>query len=90
MKLYDYAAAAEELGIKESWLRDHIGDLPNSKIGREVKFTDADLERIVQIFHREPTTGPLAKATSAVAAETAGTHPMSELRPINTRRKRAA
>ncbi|MDT7847253.1 DNA-binding protein [Streptomyces justiciae] len=83
-----YAKAAEELGIEESWLRRHIKRLPHSKLGRTVYFTDADLERIDALFHHEPTTGPLA-AVPAPAART-GSHPLSNLRPLPGRGKQLA
>lgn len=79
-----YPAAAEELGIEESWLRRHIKRLPHTKVGRTVYFTDADLERIDVMFHHEPTTGPLA-AVPAPAPSGVTSHPMSHLRPLPSR-----
>ncbi|MFF9215570.1 helix-turn-helix domain-containing protein [Streptomyces viridosporus] len=80
-----YAQAAEELpGVEESWLRRHIKKLPHTKIGRTVYFTDADLERIDQMFHHEPTTGPLATAPKP---STPGAHPLANLRPLPRRGK---
>ncbi|MGN7139065.1 helix-turn-helix domain-containing protein [Streptomyces pseudogriseolus] len=78
-----YAEAAAELpGVEESWLRRHIKKLPHSKVGRAVYFTDADLERIDQIFHHEPSTGPLASAPAPTAT---GPHPLAGLRPLPRR-----
>lgn len=79
---YSYAQAAEELGVTETWLRRHIKKLPHSKKGRVVTFTEADLERIDQLHHYEPTTGPLA----IPAASSPGTHPLANLRPLPSRR----
>lgn len=83
MKRHTYAEAAAELRVEESWLRRHIKRLPHSKKGRVVTFSDADLERIDQIHHHEPTTGPLALAPAAPA--TASVHPMAHLRPLPSR-----
>lgn len=78
---YKYPKAAEILGVEESWLRRHIKKLPHSKPGRVVYFTEADLERIDELFHHEPTAGPLA----AAPAPGASAHPMSNLRPLPSR-----
>ncbi|MFF3928621.1 helix-turn-helix domain-containing protein [Streptomyces hirsutus] len=78
-----YPEAAEELGVEESWLRRHIKELPHKKVGRSVYFTDADLERIDALHHREPTAGPLAARPPQPA--TAGAHPLANLRPLPRR-----
>jgi hypothetical protein len=83
-----YTEAAEELGIEESWLRRHIKRLPHMKLGRVVYFTDADLERIDALFHHEPTVGPLAAPSAAVAG--ASPHPLSHLRPLPRRKAELA
>lgn len=79
---HTYPEAAAILRVEESWLRRHIKQLPHSKKGRKVTFSDADLDRIDALHHHEPTTGPLAAAPSS----TAGTHPMAHLRPLPSRR----
>ncbi|MFI5687830.1 helix-turn-helix domain-containing protein [Streptomyces sp. NPDC051636] len=79
-----YPAAAEELGVEESWLRRHIKQLPHTKLGRTVYFTDADIERIDQMFHHEPPVGPLASAPGAAPAT--GPHPLGHLVPLPSRR----
>jgi hypothetical protein len=83
---YTYAEAAAELRVEESWLRRHIKKLPHTKKGRVVTFSDADLERIDQMHHHEPTTGPLA----VVPAPTPGAHPLANLRPLPARSARRA
>ncbi|MFJ1657222.1 helix-turn-helix domain-containing protein [Streptomyces anthocyanicus] len=83
-----YPDAAEVLGVEESWLRRHIKQLPHSKLGRVVYFTDADLERIDATFHHEPTTGPLAAARTP--STTAAPHPLASLRPLPRRGKTLA
>jgi hypothetical protein len=77
-----YPEAAVELGIDESWLRRHIKQLPHSKLGRVVYFTDADLERIDLLFHHEPTTGALAVASAPAANNV---HPLGHLKPLPAR-----
>lgn len=94
-KLYDYGEAAAELRIEESWLRDHIRELPHSKFGGRVWFTDADLARIPSLFHHEPgdaaprapTRQPDAPATRY---DTSQQPTLSQLKPRGTRRARAA
>ncbi|MEV1020670.1 DNA-binding protein [Streptomyces sp. NPDC050264] len=81
MRRFDYAEAAAELRVTEGWLRRHIKQLPHTKKGRVVTFTDADLERIDALHHHEPTTGPLAQTPPA--AEDA--HPLRHLRPLPAR-----
>lgn len=83
---YSYEEAAEELSVPESALRRNIKRLPHTKLGRSVWFTEADLERIDQLFHQEPTTGPLAVAPAATPQ---GAHPLSNLRPLPSRRATA-
>jgi hypothetical protein len=82
-----YAEAAEELGVKESWLRDNIRKLPHGKLGRIVYFTEADLERIDALFHVEPEAGPLAQ--SAPMSASVG-HPLAALVPLPARGRRAS
>lgn len=84
MKRHTYPEAAKELRVTEDWLRKHIKQLPHSKKGRVVTFTDADLDRIDALFHHEPTTGPLAAAPAP--ASSAGPHPLGHLVPLPSRR----
>lgn len=83
-----YPEAAEELGVEESWLRRHIKKLPHTKLGRVVYFTDADLERIDQLHHHEPSTGPMAAASKPSTSATS--HPLADLRPLPRRGKALA
>ncbi|MFH8619198.1 helix-turn-helix domain-containing protein [Streptomyces sp. NPDC017979] len=79
---FTYPEAAEELRVEERWLRRNIGQLPHSKKGRVVTFTAADLDRIDQMHHHEPSTGPLAVASAPMA----GAHPLAYLKPLPSRR----
>jgi hypothetical protein len=85
MTRHQYSQAAAELGIEESWLRRHIKQLPHTKLGRTVYFTDADLERIDALFHHEPTVGAL----TLVPAPASGVHPLAHLRPLPARNNTA-
>lgn len=78
---YTYPEAAEMLRVKERWLRQNIGQLPHSKKGRTVTFSEEDLDRIDALHHHEPTTGPLAVAP----APASGPHPLANLRPLPAR-----
>ncbi|MEU9134647.1 helix-turn-helix domain-containing protein [Streptomyces sp. NPDC048404] len=80
---HTYPEAAAILRVEESWLRRHIKKFPHSKKGREVTFSDADLDRIDALTHYEPTTGPLAAVPTPQMG--AGSHPMSSLRPLPRR-----
>ncbi|WP_031514763.1 helix-turn-helix domain-containing protein [Streptomyces sp. NRRL F-5123] len=85
MTIYDYDEAAAALRVEKSWLQRHIKELPHSKKGRVVTFTDADLERIDQMHHHEPSYGPLAKPAPAPAV--AGVHPLAALKPLPARKR---
>jgi hypothetical protein len=84
---YDYAGAAKELKCEQSWLRRNIKRLPHSKKGRSVTFSEADLQRIDQLTHHEPSTGPLAVVPGQ--PKTAGAHPLRHLKPLPSRRTAA-
>lgn len=76
ISLYSYSEAAAILKVHETWLRRHIKRLPHIKLGPRVRFTDSDLQRLVDLFHYEPGTGRPC-ATSGTSTHTAGT-----LRPL--------
>ncbi|MGW6210995.1 helix-turn-helix domain-containing protein [Streptomyces sp. NPDC055109] len=80
---HTYPEAADVLRVEESWLRRHIKQLPHSKKGRVVTFSDDDLARIDALTHYEPTAGPLAVAPLPQTG--AGPHPLSNLRPLPRR-----
>ncbi|MER7833517.1 helix-turn-helix domain-containing protein [Streptomyces sp. NPDC095602] len=82
MASYTYPEAAEYLRVEERWLRRNISRLPHSKKGRTVTFTQEDLDRIDQMHHYEPTTGPLAAPLQPSTVR----HPMAHLRPLPSRR----
>lgn len=81
-----YAEAAAELGVEKTWLQRHRKELPHGKIGRFVYFTDADLERIDELFHNEPDSGPLAPPVPIQTKRT-GEHPLAALKPLPSRRR---
>lgn len=65
MTNYDYASAAEALGVSEAWLRDRTPrELPHIKFGGRggrVIFTDEHLEQIRKQFQvNMPDTAPAA------------------------------
>ena len=49
-KLYDVDAAAEILSVPKRWLYERTakGEIPHQKIGKYVRFTDADLRQIIE------------------------------------------
>lgn len=86
---WTYPEAAEELRVDVTWLKRHIKELPHSKKGRVVTFSDEDLERIDAIHHHEPTVGPLARPVAIPAVPPTG-HPLAALRPLPARARRAS
>ncbi len=84
MARYTYPEAAKALRVTETWLRRHIGELPHSKFGRVVTFSPTDLDRIGDLFHREPASGPLAAPIQSAA----GAHPLAYLTPAPRRARR--
>lgn len=74
--LYGYAEAAVALDLPETWLRRHITELPHTKLGQHVKFTEAHLREIAEIFEVRP------EQQTAPANVPAG---LLELRPLGAR-----
>jgi excisionase family DNA binding protein len=77
-RLYDYDEAADALRVDKSWLQRHIKRLPHVKFGRDVLFTDADLDEITELHHHRPQQ---AVPASASAADTS----LVELKPLRRR-----
>lgn len=75
-----YPEAAEYLGLpNDRWLRRNISKLPHRKFGREVKFTDEDLEAISQAHLVEPGDTVITAASNLMS-----------LRPSRATRSRRA
>ncbi|MGW7555177.1 helix-turn-helix domain-containing protein [Streptomyces rimosus] len=68
---YTYPETAEVLRVQERWLRRNISNLPHSRKGKVVTFSEADLDRIDAMHHHEPAIGPLATVPSAPSSPTA-------------------
>ena len=51
-RLFTYDDAAQRLGMSVRWLEDRVqrGEIPHRKMGRSVRFTDADLATIVRMY----------------------------------------
>lgn len=81
-RLYDYAEAAEELRVLESWLRNNIRRLPHIKIGGTVFFTDADLDRILTMHHIEPE-----QAAQQTPISENGAPALTDIQPLPLRRR---
>jgi hypothetical protein len=73
-----YPEAAAELRCEESWLRRHIKELPHTKLGRVVTFSDDDLARIYAMHHRDPQSPAPLRAVG-------GSHPLASLKPLPRR-----
>lgn len=63
----DYAAAADWLGKSESWLRHQVaaGEVPYTKVGRDVRFTEEHLDQILAAGEHQPRARGV-RAESAV------------------------
>jgi excisionase family DNA binding protein len=59
-RLYSIAEAAEVLNVPFSWLRDKVtaGEVPHTRLGRHVRFTEAHLVEIVTAGERRICQGP--------------------------------
>lgn len=85
VRLHTYVEAAGILRIEESWLRNHVKELPRVKLGGRVFFTDEDLRRIVEMHHCEPET-----AARPAPVEWRGgdvPHPLAGLKPSRASRR---
>lgn len=80
---YTYPEAADILRVKPRWLAENIKQLPHSRKGRTVTFSEADLDTIDAMFHHQP---PVPVTSSPIVP--AGTHPLASLKPIPSRRAR--
>lgn len=76
-RLYNYDEAAVELRVEKTWLQRHIKRLPHVKFGRDVLFTDADLDAITELHHHKPE-----RAAEPVSA---GGQALATLRPLPAR-----
>lgn len=77
-RLYDYDEAAAELRVEKTWLQRHIKRLPHVKFGRDVLFTDADLDSITELHHHKPE-----RATQPIPV--GGGEALANLRPLPAR-----
>lgn len=61
MRLYSITEAAELLNVPRTWLRDKVTarEVPHTRLGRHVRFTEAHLVDIVAAGERR--TGPAAR-----------------------------
>lgn len=61
--LRDFAAAAEWLNVSESWLRKKVAQrqVAHTRLGRNVRFTDADLAAIAAAGKVEPAKSLTAR-----------------------------
>ncbi len=79
---YTYPEAAEVLRVKERWLRDNIKQLPHSRKGVTVTFSEADLDAIDTMFHHLPVA-------AVASAHPYSSHPLSAIKPSGSRRRRS-
>lgn len=42
------AQFAARVGMKESWVRQHVKDIPHRRVGRFLRFSEADLEAFIE------------------------------------------
>ena len=84
---YDYAAAAEELGVSPRWLVAHIQELPHVRFGggrnARVWFMQEHIDAIRAMFTRWPSQPTPAPAAPVPLAAVSG-----DLRPVPSRGRR--
>jgi hypothetical protein len=71
---HTYQDAEAIIGFPEHYLSRNLDKLPHTRIGRLVRFTDAQLAEIVAMHERRPD----------------GTRPIDDLRPAGGGRRRKA
>ena len=78
--LKDYAQAAEWLGVPVRWLQDRVqrGEVPYTRLGKHVRFTQEHLDVIVKAGEHVPER----RVTVVISPEQAA------LRPTTRRRRR--
>lgn len=85
--LHTYAEAAQILRQPSDWwLRRNISRLPHAKVGRQVLFSNADLEAILGLC-RVPTPPALSPAATLAAVPASA---MPQLLPSRARRRSAS
>ncbi|WP_432206281.1 helix-turn-helix domain-containing protein [Cellulosimicrobium cellulans] len=52
--LFDTKEAARRLGVTVTWLRDHRDDVPHVRVGRLVRYSQAHLDRYVELNTHDP------------------------------------
>ena len=65
-QLYTPAEAAERLKVTETWLKKRVSarSIPHTRIGRHIRFSDADLAALVAQSGVSPTTTPLRRKSA--------------------------
>lgn len=58
-ELFSYKEAAEKLGISQATLRRWVSErtIEHTKIGRSVRFTEAQLSAMIETVHARPIRG---------------------------------
>ncbi len=56
-ELIDVATLAKKWELKESWLYQHINELPHHKLGHLVRFDPVELEEYLKKSRRGPQNG---------------------------------
>jgi len=52
--LFDSKEAARRLGVTVTWMRDHRHEVPHIKVGRLVRYSQANLDRYVELNTHDP------------------------------------
>ena len=64
--LFTFAEAAEMTSLKESWLRRAVTErrIPCRKIGKHVRFSQADLDALIAAHAQAATPSPVRRRTA--------------------------
>lgn len=65
-QLYTPAEAAERLKVTESWLKKRVAarTIPHTRIGRHIRFSEADLTALVAQSEVSPAATPLRRKSA--------------------------
>lgn len=64
--LFTVAEAAELLQVTENWLTERVtaGLVPHRRLGRLIRFSQADLDRLIEQAARTPVATPRLRSTA--------------------------
>jgi excisionase family DNA binding protein len=64
--LYTVAEAAELLNVTQNWLEESVSaqTIPHRRLGRKIRFSQADLDSLIEQSARRPVSSPRLRSTA--------------------------